>query len=101
MVESRIPEREVWIRSLHTPYCVLEQDNFTPGNIGNTPEAVAPFRHDLKCLLGTLNLNTNTQKQQFSEIQVMHRKLQIADIHSCTPAWIGLVGLSVSRLLKL
>ena len=46
VVEGRIPEREVRIRSLHAPCCVLEQDTLLPENIGYTPEAVAPFQHD-------------------------------------------------------
>ena len=44
-IDGRIPEREVRIRSLHTPCCVLEQDTLFPQNIGNTAEAMAPFRH--------------------------------------------------------
>ena len=43
MVEGRIPEREVRIRGLHTPCCVLELDTLLRKNIGNIPKAVAPF----------------------------------------------------------
>ena len=40
--EGRIPEREVRIRSLHTPLCVLEQDTLLPENIGNTVRLLVP-----------------------------------------------------------
>ena len=46
MVERRPPEREVEVRNLSPPCCVLEQDTLLPESTGNTQEAVAPSRHD-------------------------------------------------------
>ena len=47
------------IRNLSPLCCVLGQDTLPPETTSNTQEAVAPSRHDLKILTGTLNLNTN------------------------------------------
>ena len=87
VVESRIPEREVRIRSLHTPCCVLEQDiflNYFPKTL------VIPRKQWLHSgMTKSVYLGRNPQhkhtRQLFSEMQLMHRKLPIADIHSCTP----------------
>ena len=46
MVERLIPEREIGVRNLPPPGCVLEQDTLLPENTGNTQEAVTPSRHD-------------------------------------------------------
>ena len=46
MVERRTPEREVGVRNLSPPCCVLEQDTLLPERTGNSQEAVAPSRHD-------------------------------------------------------
>ena len=45
MVERQTPEREIRVRNLPLPCCVLEQDTLLPENTG-TQEAVAPSRHD-------------------------------------------------------
>ena len=42
MVEPRTPEREVGVRNLPPPFCVIEQDTLLPKSTCNTPEAVAP-----------------------------------------------------------
>ena len=46
MVEIRTPVREVEVRYLPRPFCVLEQEAFTqsPKSTGNAKEAVAPSR---------------------------------------------------------
>ena len=46
MVERRTLERNIGVRNLPPPCCVLEQDTLLPENTGNTKEAVAPSRHD-------------------------------------------------------
>ena len=46
MVERRIQEREIGVRSLPPPCCVLKQTTVLPENTGNTEEAVTPSRHD-------------------------------------------------------
>ena len=48
LVERRTPEREVGVRNLPPPCCVLEQDTLLPESTGNTQVAVAPSRHDWK-----------------------------------------------------
>ena len=48
MVEHRTPEREVGGSRPTYAVVVLEQDRLLPGSTGNTQEAVAPSRHDLK-----------------------------------------------------
>ena len=58
VVEPRTQEREVGVRYLLPPCCVLEQRYiYSPKSTGNTQEAVAPSRHDLKLFTGTLSLN--------------------------------------------
>ena len=47
LVERRTPGREVGVRNLPPPCCVLEQDTLLPESTGNTQEAVAPS-HDWK-----------------------------------------------------
>ena len=43
MVERRTPEpREVGVRNLPSPDCVLEQDTLLPESTDKTQEAVAP-----------------------------------------------------------
>ena len=60
MVESLTSGREVGVRYLPPPCCVLEQRHiYSPKSTGNTKEAVAPSRHDLKLLTWTLSINTN------------------------------------------
>ena len=46
VVEHRTQEREVGVRNLPPPCCVLEQDTVLPESTGNAQEAVAPSRHD-------------------------------------------------------
>ena len=46
VVECRTPVREVGVRNLPQPCCVLEQDTLLPESTGNTQEAVAPSLHD-------------------------------------------------------
>ena len=61
MVERRTPEREMGVRNLPQPCCVLEQDTLLPEIL------VIPrkqwHRPDMteKLLTGTLSLNTNKQ----------------------------------------
>ena len=66
MVESRTPEREV--RYLTPPWCILAQKHiYTPKSTGNTREAVAPSRLDLKLFTVTLSLNkTKTQTYMYT-----------------------------------
>ena len=58
VVERRTPEREVGVRNLSPPCCVLEQDTLLPESTGYTQER---WLHPMteKMLNGTLNLNTN------------------------------------------
>ena len=46
MVERRTPEREVGVRNILPPCCVLKQDTLLLESTGNAQEAVAPSRHD-------------------------------------------------------
>ena len=63
MVEPRTPEREVGVRYLPPPCCVLEQRYiYSPKSTGNTQEAVTLPRHD--CKTGTLSLNKTKQNKK-------------------------------------
>ena len=46
MVDSRTPEQEVRDLNLPPPCCVFEKDTLLPESTGDTPEAMAPSRHD-------------------------------------------------------
>ena len=67
MVELRTPEREVGVRNLPSPCCVLEQDTLLPEGTSNTQEAMAPSDMTEKLLTGMLNLNTNKKLSRLRE----------------------------------
>ena len=46
LVECQTLEREVGVRNLPPPCCVLEQDTLLPERASNTQEAVALSRHN-------------------------------------------------------
>ena len=82
MVERRTLEQEVRVPNLSLPCCVLEQDTLLPESTGNTQEAVAPSRHDLTLLTGTLSLNTNKKTKQdglcvLCELYRWYRNLEV------------------------
>ena len=63
-VQSRTPKREVGVRYLPLPCCVLKQRRiYSPKSTGNIQEAVA--RADMKEIVDWDVKHSNTKKQAF------------------------------------
>ena len=93
MVESLTPEREVGVRYLHPPCCVLEQRHTSPRKVLVIPRKRL-LRSDMTEKLLTWTLSINTIKQTF---EINGNILRIPNLVLCLEPYI-LLNKSLARL---